>query len=613
MISYSREDRPCVLKLAAALREMKREVWFDEGLAPGDEISQLIDSKITDASAVLVVWSKNASNSKWVRAEALRAFYLDKKLIVAVTDQCPVPVPFNSLHYVNLSDWRFDPRDPKIGQIIAALPIDERSPHSDREPRTSLEEIAGFLDAKARIKVIERIAVGELSDVYRAEHGARRLAIKALPDALLPSTFKKSILEEVALASNVNHPSFLRISDVLYDKHVYFIVSDHVEGEETIAQRIKAEGADAFSIEEVVDVLNQLCEAVVEAEVAGLGYVSITPSQIFVKDDRTQLLAQDGAIDITSDLNRRKFTRKVVRLSPINFTHHVKNRLGWNNNTGPFIPPEYWQPTSWFKDHMEKAFGRGLPDDELRRARLQRSHQFALGMLAWTMLEGRVPFTSDLKDVELEDVDRLEDIKHQFLEESERFSQRIAAARWRTDGRALARIIQRMVEHDPAKRWSSMNQVRLLVQALAASYAANNLDNLVKEAYQIVARGKYEFYRNFYEKLFRDAEHLGDKFKGIDMERQHRMLDYAIGQLLNFNQQQSEPSTLTQFVERHQQLGLSKDDFEKFGNALIESFDIGLARERKRQRMMAALEIVIWPGIYYMIQHCTSERGASSS
>jgi hemoglobin-like flavoprotein len=267
------------------------------------------------------------------------------------------------------------------------------------------------------------------------------------------------------------------------------------------------------------------------------------------------------------------------------------------------MAPEFWRGSRWFKQRMEAKLGIELSGEALRRAKLHRSHQFAVGMLAWTMLEGRVPFSPHLDDSDVRDMDRLKEIEEEFLEASEGFSQRVSEARWRVEARALARIIQRMVAHNPAERWSSMDQVRSLVHALAGNYAADELDNLVKEAYQTVACGNSEFYHKFYETLFQNGPHLRAKFPS-DMNSQHRMLDYAVGQLLNFNQQQSEPSTLTQFVERHRQLGLSKDDFENFGNALLGTFDAALSHAGKRQRMLAALEIVIWPGIYYMIQHC---------
>jgi serine/threonine protein kinase len=602
MISYCHKDRPFVVKLADALKARDCAIWFDEGIQPGEDYSGRIQQKIEDAAAVLVVWSSNSCDSKWVKAEGLKAFDLGKKVIPVLKEPCSLHVPFNADQFTNLSDWTFDAFAPPISKIVSALPPMPKQPSSQREPHTTLAEIASFLHTTAKIKVTDRTAIGELSDVYRGEYGRRRLAIKAFRSDRLPKAIKENLLAEVAISSTLNHPSFLRISDVLFDNHHCFIVSDRVEGGQTIARKIEAEGA--FLINEVVDILNQLCEAVVEAEVAGLGYLSITPSQVFVKDDRTQLLVQDHI----PESDRRKLTRKIARLSPINFarfkTHFGHAGAFWTKDSGPFMPPEYWRDNTWFKNRMEPVLGRELKGEELRRTALHKSHQFALGMMAWTMLEGRVPFTPCLDDADVRDRYDLQDIQEQFFAESEAFSQQVAQARWRTEARALARIIQRMVRHNPAKRWSSTNQVRLLIQALAANYAGDNLDDLIKKAYQVVAHGKYEFYREFYARLFQKRPHLRAKFPP-DMSRQHQMLDEAVGQLLNFNQQQSEPTTLTKFVKRHTEFGLSKDDFEEFGNALIESFDAGLTQERGHERMMAALEIVIWPGIYYMIQQCT--------
>lgn len=618
MISYKHEDQAFVVKLAEALKSRKCDVWFDQNLLSGDDFIDRIEQKITEAGAVLVVWSNMARGSSWVRAETLKAYNLNK-LVQVIKEPCLPRWPFDTLQFTDLSGWAGDPSASKIDELVAALDrLLIRSPSIDKpsadevasDSRTSVQEIAPFLDATAKIKVIDQIATGEVSDVYRGQYGRRWLAIKAIRNSVLPNAVKQTLLEEITLATNLNHPTFLRIFDALFHRDICFIVSDHVEGGITIGRKIKTEGAAAFSVDDVVDVLNQLCDAIVEADVTGLGYLSISPSQIFVREDRTQVLLRDRKVDVISEANRRKFTRKIVRLSPINFMHfraHVlKTATTWDDSTGPFMAPELWHGSHWFKQRMQAVLGRTLEGEELRRARLQKSRQFALGMVAWTMLEGRVPFTPDLNDAEPED------IKAQFLASSETFSAQVAEAPWRNDARALMRILQRMVHHDPAKRWSSMNQVRLLIGALAANYAGNNLDDLVKEAYQIVGRGKPEFYRGFYERLFQKAPHLRAKFP-LDMSRQHAMLDYAVGQLLNFDQQQSEPTTLTQFVERHRGFGLSEDDFRTFGHVLIESFDAGLAETRLRQRMMAAIEIVIWPGIYYMIQQCVTPQGGPPS
>lgn len=616
MISYQHEDQPFVIKLAAALKTRACEVWFDQNLLSGEDFTGRIEQKIDDAGAVLVVWSNKARDSSWVRAETLKAFNLNK-LVQVIKEPCLPRWPFDSLHFTDLSGWAGDPSASKIDELVTALDrLRNRKPLIDvagdvaADSRTNVREIAPFLDAAAKIKIVDQIATGELSDVYRGQYGRRWLAIKAIRNSVLPNAVKQTLLEEITLASNLIHPSFLRISDALFHGDICFIVSDYVEGGTTIGRKLRTEGVAAFSIDDVVDILNQLCDAIVEADVTGLGYLSISPSQVFVREDKTQVLLRDGKVDVISEANRRKFTRKIAQLSPINFrhfrAHFLKTAATWDDNSGPFMAPELWHGNHWFKQRMQPLLGRTLEGEELRQTKLQKSRQFALGMVAWTMLEGKVPFTPDLNDADPED------IKAQFLASSETFSEQVAEAPWRNDARALMRIIQRMVHHDPAKRWSSMNQVRLLIGALAANYAGNNLDDLVKEAYQIAARGKQEFFRDFYERLFQKAPHLRAKFPS-DMSRQHAMLDYAVGQLLNFDQQQSEPTTLTQFVERHRGFGLSGDDFRTFGNALIETFDAGLTETRLRQRMMAALEIVIWPGIYYMIQQCVPPDGGASS
>src|SRR5262249_32786929 len=90
-----------------------------------------------------------------------------------------------------------------------------------------------------------------------------------------------------------------------------------------------------------------------------------------------------------------------------------------------------------------------------------------------------------------------------------------------------------------------------------------------------------------------------------DMNRQHQMLHFALGQLLNYDQQQTEPTTLSQFIDRHSKLGLVPEHFAQFGEALIDTFEDELREDPDHDRTRAALEIVIWPGIRYLMEKCT--------
>ena len=233
MISYSHEDRHFVAQLAAALKARKYEVWFDDGLRNSEEFSARIHSKIVDARAVVVVWSNKARESQWVRAEAQQAFNLKKPLIQVIKEPSSpqVPFPFDIFHYTDLSDWNFDSSAGQIEEIVAAieLPREPSQPSTAPSPAPVPQEIARFLDNKAKIRVIDRIAVGDLFEVYRGEYGKRLLAIKAVR-AAIPTRVKQELLAEVALASNLNHPSFLRISDVLLDDNACFIIVDYIHG-----------------------------------------------------------------------------------------------------------------------------------------------------------------------------------------------------------------------------------------------------------------------------------------------------------------------------------------------------------------------------------------------
>jgi hypothetical protein len=247
--------------------------------------------------------------------------------------------------------------------------------------------------------------------------------------------------------------------------------------------------------------------------------------------------------------------------------------------------------------------GSVLEGEQLSQAMHQKANQFALGMVAWTMLEGRVPFVAAAGQFAWGKLQT-------FLERCETFSESVLAAPWRAQARALARIIARMVAADPARRWADMRQVSLLVGDIAADRDANALEDAIKNTFRNVDHD--EFYRHFYDNLFRRLPPLRRKFPS-DMTRQHQLLGFALGQLLNYSQQQSEPTTLTQFVETHRRLDLTAVDFEQFGEALVETFDSHLdgSDADERARTLAALEIVIWPGIDYLVQKCAQAGKAA--
>ena len=104
-ISYSRENQDKVRLLAEKCDALGYAVWWDEELPPHKSYGDVITEKIGAAKAAIVVWSKTAAKSEWVRAEADIARN-QKKLIQSALDDTPPPLPFNQIQCVMLDDWR---------------------------------------------------------------------------------------------------------------------------------------------------------------------------------------------------------------------------------------------------------------------------------------------------------------------------------------------------------------------------------------------------------------------------------------------------------------------------------------------------------------------------
>lgn len=124
-ISYSHADRDRVRKLVERLRTVPFDIWWDQHLRQGD-FSNEIEARIEASSRVLVAWSKNSANSIWVKAEAMRAMD-SRKLVQVQLDGQKLPLPFNGLHAIRLSEWTGDPADDSIKVVIEALGGEQRT------------------------------------------------------------------------------------------------------------------------------------------------------------------------------------------------------------------------------------------------------------------------------------------------------------------------------------------------------------------------------------------------------------------------------------------------------------------------------------------------------
>ena len=108
-ISHNHRDKPAVKPLAARLRLLGVDVWLDSWeIRPGDTIPGKVNHALSVVDTVMVFWSENASNSRWVNTEwetALTRSLDDDsvRVIPLLLDETPLPALLRRIMWVSLT------------------------------------------------------------------------------------------------------------------------------------------------------------------------------------------------------------------------------------------------------------------------------------------------------------------------------------------------------------------------------------------------------------------------------------------------------------------------------------------------------------------------------
>ena len=104
-ISYARTEQGIAARVAKSLQGLGYQVWWDAELPAHRSYTDVIEKNLEDSRAVLVLWSRTAAQSQWVRAEADFARNAGK-LVQAQVDGSMPPLPFNQIQCADLKGWR---------------------------------------------------------------------------------------------------------------------------------------------------------------------------------------------------------------------------------------------------------------------------------------------------------------------------------------------------------------------------------------------------------------------------------------------------------------------------------------------------------------------------
>src|SRR5262245_22432890 len=132
-------------------------------------------------------------------------------------------------------------------------------------------------------ELVERLAVGGMAEVFLARkagpQGYEKVAAlkRILPHLGRHPDFVAMFLEEARLAAQLAHPNVVTIHDFGVDGDSYYLVMEHVAGEDVHAiARRAAELGRPLSLEDAVTILIGACEALDYVHEHGIVHRDVT-------------------------------------------------------------------------------------------------------------------------------------------------------------------------------------------------------------------------------------------------------------------------------------------------------------------------------------------------
>ncbi|HZA26815.1 MAG TPA: protein kinase [Actinomycetota bacterium] len=197
------------------------------------------------------------------------------------------------------------------------------------------------------------IAAGGMAEVWRGRDDilGRRVAIKVLHDQLAkdPDVLERFRAEAVA-AARLSHPGVVRVFDTGLDGETCYIVMELVEGP-TLAESLARQGP--LDPAETVRIARGILDALSHAHAAGVVHRDVKP---------TNVLTDDHAVKVTD-----------FGIAKAAFARGDLTATGKLLGTAKYLAPE-------------QAAGSGVDG---------RADLYALGIVMYEMLTGRVPFDAE--------------------------------------------------------------------------------------------------------------------------------------------------------------------------------------------------------------------------
>jgi hypothetical protein len=108
-ISHALEDKDFSIKLEKFLKnDGMKEIWVDydyNRIEPGKIFLEEIGKGIKNSDIIILVWSKFAKKSEYVKAEWTSAFVNKKRIIPLVFDNTKLPTILQGYQHINFNNF----------------------------------------------------------------------------------------------------------------------------------------------------------------------------------------------------------------------------------------------------------------------------------------------------------------------------------------------------------------------------------------------------------------------------------------------------------------------------------------------------------------------------
>ncbi len=243
---------------------------------------------------------------------------------------------------------------PARGSAIVPDAADDTPPQGTQQQPPEIVEPLPFTRL-GHYRIVERIGAGGMGDVYRGydESLERSVAVKVLPSQLArDADFVRRFHAEATAAAGVAHPNVVPIYFIGEDAGHHFFAMQCIEGE-SLAERLGRRGQ--FPVDEALELIGQCLAGLQAAHERGLIHRDIKPGNILLERGSGRAMLVDFGL-----------VRRIGQSAQMTATGVIMG-------TVDYIAPE-------------QARGRKVD---------ARVDIYALGVLFYQLLSGRMPFTAD--------------------------------------------------------------------------------------------------------------------------------------------------------------------------------------------------------------------------